>query len=293
VRAIGTESLARVRARGDPVRRPRRGHRVGPRRAGARRAGEAARRPASSRTTCSPPRFSGREAAACPVVASCTPSTPPTSTPPARRSPIGDGDVDATTSARCAASSACRRGDLRRAPRPQRQRAGHLPESLDLPRRADPRTCRYVGRSSSRRSGRVVAPPGSDDGRPLVVAGLGTTPMDELPVLQRVVHALDGRPVAGIVNAGRPPRSGRPATPRRGRLTATSATRRCSRGPRRRHPRRARHVLAGSARPPAGVPAARVASSPPTPRPSRASGRGWCRPASHARTRSPRPSRGP
>jgi UDP:flavonoid glycosyltransferase YjiC (YdhE family) len=45
-------------------------------------------------------------------------------------------------------------------------------------------------------------PPGVDDGRPLVVAGLGTTPMDELPVLQRVVSALGEAPVRGIVTLG-------------------------------------------------------------------------------------------
>jgi hypothetical protein len=45
-------------------------------------------------------------------------------------------------------------------------------------------------------------PPGTDDGRPLVVAGLGTTPMDEEPVLQRVIAALGSAPARGIVTLG-------------------------------------------------------------------------------------------
>lgn len=45
-------------------------------------------------------------------------------------------------------------------------------------------------------------PPGVDDGRPLVVASLGTTPMDELPVVRRVVAGLAAAPVRGLVTLG-------------------------------------------------------------------------------------------
>ena len=45
-------------------------------------------------------------------------------------------------------------------------------------------------------------PPGVDDGRPLVVVGLGTTPMDEGPVLQRVLSALADAPVRVIATVG-------------------------------------------------------------------------------------------
>jgi len=77
------------------------------------------------------------------------------------------------------------------------------PESLDLPAPDRPAPVRYVGpllEPPGEDSG--WRPPGVDDGRPLVVAGLGTTAMDELPVLQRVVTALGSAPVRGIVTLG-------------------------------------------------------------------------------------------
>lgn len=44
-------------------------------------------------------------------------------------------------------------------------------------------------------------PPG-DPARPLVVVSLGTTPMDELPVLQRILDGLAGEPVRVLVTVG-------------------------------------------------------------------------------------------
>lgn len=76
------------------------------------------------------------------------------------------------------------------------------PEELDAPG-ARAANVRYVGP--------VLAgpgddagwrPPGTDDGRPLVVVSLGTTPMDEAPVLQRVLDALGGAPVRVVATVG-------------------------------------------------------------------------------------------
>ena len=69
------------------------------------------------------------------------------------------------------------------------------PESLDLPIAGSARP-RALRRPAARAAwpGRRLATARVDDGRPLVVAGLGTTPMDELPVLQRVVTALAAAP---------------------------------------------------------------------------------------------------
>ena len=56
------------------------------------------------------------------------------------------------------------------------------PESLDLPSPDRPDHVRYVGPLLEPPGADAGwRPPGVDDGRPLVVAGLGTTPMDELP----------------------------------------------------------------------------------------------------------------
>ena len=77
------------------------------------------------------------------------------------------------------------------------------PEVLDLPLPDRPDNVRYVGPLLEPvGSDAGWRPPGTDDGRPLVVAGLGTTPMDELPVLQRVVTALGASPVRGLVTLG-------------------------------------------------------------------------------------------
>jgi UDP:flavonoid glycosyltransferase YjiC (YdhE family) len=77
------------------------------------------------------------------------------------------------------------------------------PEALDQPSPDRPANVRYVGPLlEAPGPDSMWRPPGADDGRPLVVAGLGTTPMDELPVLQRVVAALDAAPVRGIVTLG-------------------------------------------------------------------------------------------
>ena len=77
------------------------------------------------------------------------------------------------------------------------------PESLDDPAPDRPDHVRYVGPVLEPAGADAGwRPPGVDDGRPLVVAGLGTTPMDELPVLQRVVTALADAPVRSIVTLG-------------------------------------------------------------------------------------------
>ena len=77
------------------------------------------------------------------------------------------------------------------------------PESLDVPVPDRPDQVRYVGpliEPAGPDDG--WRPPGVDDGRPLVVAGLGTTPMDELPALRRVLAALGLASVRGLVTVG-------------------------------------------------------------------------------------------
>jgi len=77
------------------------------------------------------------------------------------------------------------------------------PPSLDLPPPERPVPVRYIGPLLEPAGADAGwRPPGADDGRPLVVAGLGTTPMDELPVLQRVVTALGDAPARGMVTLG-------------------------------------------------------------------------------------------
>lgn len=77
------------------------------------------------------------------------------------------------------------------------------PEELDVPLAVRPSNVRYVG-PALEGPGRDAGwrPPGVDDGRPLVVVGLGTTPMDEGPALQRVLTALGGAPVRIIATVG-------------------------------------------------------------------------------------------
>ena len=76
------------------------------------------------------------------------------------------------------------------------------PEALDLP---GPRAAnvRYVG-PALEDAGPDAGwhPPGVDDGRPLVVVGMGTTPMDEGPVLQRLLTALGDAPARVMVTLG-------------------------------------------------------------------------------------------
>jgi UDP:flavonoid glycosyltransferase YjiC (YdhE family) len=78
------------------------------------------------------------------------------------------------------------------------------PEGLDLPvppSRA--RTVRYVGpvlQVSGPDAG--WRPPGGDGDGPLVVVSLGTTPMDEGPVLQRVLDGLADQPVRVVATVG-------------------------------------------------------------------------------------------
>ena len=76
------------------------------------------------------------------------------------------------------------------------------PEALDEP---GPRAAnvRYVGpvlEAPGPDAG--WRPPGVDDGRPLVVVSMGTTPMDEGPVLQRLLSALGDVPARVIATLG-------------------------------------------------------------------------------------------
>jgi MGT family glycosyltransferase len=62
---------------------------------------------------------------------------------------------------------------------------------------------RYVGPSLEDGDSTGWAPPfPPDDSRPLVVVSMGTTPMDEQPVLQRVLDALGDLPVRVLVQLG-------------------------------------------------------------------------------------------
>jgi MGT family glycosyltransferase len=76
------------------------------------------------------------------------------------------------------------------------------PESLDLPG-PQASNVRYVG-PVLEEAGPDAGwrPPGVDDGRPLVVVSLGTTPMDEGPVLQRLLTALADAPARIVATLG-------------------------------------------------------------------------------------------
>jgi MGT family glycosyltransferase len=76
------------------------------------------------------------------------------------------------------------------------------PEALDRSGRR-PVNVRYVGpvlEDAGPDAG--WRPPGLDDGRPLVVVSLGTTPMDEGPVLQRLLTALGDLPARVVATLG-------------------------------------------------------------------------------------------
>ncbi len=77
-----------------------------------------------------------------------------------------------------------------------------VPEELDLPLAKRAGNLRYVG-PVLEGPGRDVGwrPPGVDDGRPLVVVSLGTTPLDEGPALQDVLSALAEAPVRVLATA--------------------------------------------------------------------------------------------
>ena len=76
------------------------------------------------------------------------------------------------------------------------------PEVLDQPGDR-PANVRYVGPVlEGPGSDAGWRPRGVDDGRPLVVVGLGTTPMDEVPVLQRLLTALADAPLRLLVTVG-------------------------------------------------------------------------------------------
>lgn len=76
------------------------------------------------------------------------------------------------------------------------------PEGLDVPGDR-PANVRYVGPVlEGPGPDRGWRPPGVDDGRPRVVVGLGTTPMDEVPVLRRLLAALSDAPLRLLVTTG-------------------------------------------------------------------------------------------
>lgn len=76
------------------------------------------------------------------------------------------------------------------------------PQELDVPLAVTPSNVRYVG-PALQGPGPDAGwhPPGTDIG-PLVVVGLGTTPMDEAPVVQRVLNALADAPVRVLATVG-------------------------------------------------------------------------------------------
>jgi UDP:flavonoid glycosyltransferase YjiC (YdhE family) len=77
------------------------------------------------------------------------------------------------------------------------------PEELDAPAEARGRNVAYVGpvlEGPGPDAG--WRPPGVDDGRPLVVVSLGTTAMDEGPLLPRVLSALADAPVRVLATVG-------------------------------------------------------------------------------------------
>lgn len=87
------------------------------------------------------------------------------------------------------------------------------PAELDMPAPGDGDSVGDGGRDGPpagnvRYVGPVLEPAGADgtwaraSGRPLVVVGLGTTPMDEAPVLQRVLAALADLPVEVVATVG-------------------------------------------------------------------------------------------
>ncbi len=77
------------------------------------------------------------------------------------------------------------------------------PEGLDDPTRSRAQNVRYIGPVLEPPGPDATwRPPGVDDGRPLVVVGLGTTPMDEAPVLQRLLSALGDAPVRVLATLG-------------------------------------------------------------------------------------------
>jgi MGT family glycosyltransferase len=77
------------------------------------------------------------------------------------------------------------------------------PESLDVPLPDRPDNLRFVGPVLEEPGDDAGwRPPGVDDGRPLVAVGFGTTPMDEVPVLQRALSALADAPVRVLATIG-------------------------------------------------------------------------------------------
>ncbi len=173
--------------------------------AGARRARRGPQgRPRGRPTTCSRPALSAGEAAGVPGRGARAHALRRQPRRLRRAAPDGDGDLDRLARHRPSRARRAAGGDLRRAARPVRQRAGDVP-GVARPPVARPARPRPLRRAAARAAGprrRRGDRPGVDDGRPLVVAGLGTTPMDELPVLQRVVTALGAAPVRGIVTLG-------------------------------------------------------------------------------------------
>jgi MGT family glycosyltransferase len=75
-------------------------------------------------------------------------------------------------------------------------------EEFDPPARTLPANVRFVGPLVEAAGDDAGWTPPFDESRPLVVIGLGTTPMDEGPVLQRVLDALATLPVNVLATVG-------------------------------------------------------------------------------------------
>jgi MGT family glycosyltransferase len=76
------------------------------------------------------------------------------------------------------------------------------PEVLDTPRRSMPANVTYVGPVLEDAGPDVDWEPVGEPALPLVAASLGTTPMDESPLLQRVLDALGTMPVRALATLG-------------------------------------------------------------------------------------------
>lgn len=73
---------------------------------------------------------------------------------------------------------------------------------VDQPGRAAPPNVRYVGPLVEEAGADTGWAPPTPAGDPLVLASLGTTPMDEGPVVQRLLDAVAGLPVRAVVTLG-------------------------------------------------------------------------------------------
>jgi UDP:flavonoid glycosyltransferase YjiC (YdhE family) len=77
-----------------------------------------------------------------------------------------------------------------------------VPEALDMPRRSMPANVTYVGPVLEAAGPDADWEPPGNPSLPLVAVSLGTTPMDEVPLLQRVLDALAPMPVRVVATLG-------------------------------------------------------------------------------------------